>query len=165
MRITTCTAADLSVLERHLPTGKNNAHAYHFSRQKKGEAEYLIAWIDDIPVGYALINWNGFRDDEPRAAYPGCPAISNLGVDEAWRGKGIGSALIASAEERIAARDFRQSGLGVGVENPDAARLYARLGYRDTSLRCESRYSWYDNDDVCHEVVETDMYLVKDLPA
>ena len=163
MRIATCTEADLSPLERHLPTGRNNAHAYHFARQKSGDVEYLIAWIDDVPVGHGLINWVGFRDDAPRAAYPECPEISNLGVDQAWRGTGIGSALIAEAEARIRARGFRRAGLGVGVENPDAARLYARLGYRDTELRCESRYSWYDSDDVCHDVVEIDAFLVKEL--
>ena len=164
MRIATCTEADLVPLELHLPTGRNKAHAHHYTRQASGAAEYLVAWADDVPVGYGLINWAGFRDEPPRAAHPACPEISNLGVTEAWRGKGIGTALLTAAEARILARGFQQAGLGVDEGNPDAARLYERLGYRDTTLRSEMQYTYYDRDDVPHDMTETVRFLVKDLP-
>lgn len=45
--------------------------------------------------------------------------------------------------------------------NPGATRLYERLGYRDTGIRCESRYTWYDDEGIGHEMVETDRYLVR----
>ncbi|HTJ69799.1 MAG TPA: GNAT family N-acetyltransferase [Actinospica sp.] len=165
MRITTCTEGDLGPLETHLPTGRNDAHAYHFGQQQSGEAEYLIAWLDDAPVGTAVIEWPGFRFDAARAAYPDCAEITNLHVHTSHRGHGIGTALLAAAESRIAARGLRQAGLGVGVENPDAARLYLRLGYQDTHIHAESRYTWYDADDVAHDVTEVDTHLVKDLPG
>jgi ribosomal protein S18 acetylase RimI-like enzyme len=165
MRISTCTEADLAALERHLPTGRNNAHAYHFGRQQAGDVEYLIAWIGDVPVGQAVVTWAGFQEEAVRDAVPDCPAIGYLGVDQGQRGRGVGSGLVAAAEERITARGFRRAGLGVGTENPDAMRLYERLGYRDTSVRCESRYTWYDEAGVGHDVTETNLYLVKDLDA
>jgi len=163
MRIATCAEADLDLLERHLPTGRNDAHAYHFGCQRAGEVEYLIAWIDDVPVGNCVITWAGFREDAPRAAFPDCPAIGYLHVGQTWRGNGVGSAVVGAAESRIVARGLRQAGLGVGIDNPGAARLYERLGYRDTSLQCESRYTWHDDEGVGHEMAETNLYLVKDL--
>jgi ribosomal protein S18 acetylase RimI-like enzyme len=165
MRIATCTEADLVLLERYLPTGHNNAHAYHFGRQQAGEVEYLIAWIDDVPVGQGVITWGGFLEEAVRSAIQDCPEIGYLGVEQHCRGKGVGSALVGVAEGCIAARGFGLAGLGVGTDNPRAKRLYERLGYRDTSMRCESRYTWYDDAGVGHDFTETNLYLVKDLSA
>ncbi|AEV84249.1 N-acetyltransferase GCN5 [Actinoplanes sp. SE50] len=163
MRTATCVEADLASLERHLPTGRNNAQAYHFQRQQTGEIDYLIAWLDDVPVGQAVITWAGFLDERVRAAVRGCPEIGWLGVAPARRGRGVGIALLQSAESRIAARGLRMSGVGVATDNPRAARLYERLGYRDTSMSSESRYTWYDDADIGHDIVETTNFLVKDL--
>ncbi len=165
MRITTCTEADLAVLERCLPTGRNDAHAYHFGRQRAGEVEYLIAWVGEAAVGQAVVTWAGFREEAVRLAVPECPEIGFLGVEQARRGQGVGSALVSAAEERVAGRGFRRAGLGVEIGNVDALRLYRRLGYQDTPVRCESRYTWYDAVGVGHDVTETNQYLVKDLSS
>jgi ribosomal protein S18 acetylase RimI-like enzyme len=76
---------------------------------------------------------------------------------------GVGTALVRAAERSICAHGFRQSGLGVEIDNGGATRLYERLGYRDTAVRCEIRYTWYDDSDVGRDVTETTLYLVKDL--
>lgn len=47
----------------------------------------------------------------------------------------LGAALLQAAEERIGTRGCSLVTLGVGVDNPRAAELYIRLGYRDNSLR------------------------------
>lgn len=52
-------------------------------------------------------------------------------------------------------------GIGVADDNPDAARLYARLGYADTGLRSESRYMYPDDAGVPGEIVEHNILLVK----
>jgi ribosomal protein S18 acetylase RimI-like enzyme len=50
------------------------------------------------------------------------------------RGQGIGSQLLASAEERLRERRYEFAEIGAERDNPAARRLYERLGYR---LVCE----------------------------
>ncbi|MBR7838501.1 GNAT family N-acetyltransferase [Actinospica durhamensis] len=151
------------MLERYLPTGRNDVHTYHFGCQQADEAAYLIAWSEEAAVGHVVVTWAGFREEPARLAVPQCPAIGYLQVTPASRGKGVGSALVGAAEACIAARGFRRAGLAVGIDNPAAARLYQRLGYQDTSVRCESQYTWYDDAGVGHDVTEMNLYLAKDL--
>lgn len=77
------------------------------------------------------MRWGGCAAPEVRAARSGCPEINGLGVrPEDLRSRGIGSALIRAAEDLAGQRGFGAIGLGVGTDNPRAAQLYARLGYR-----------------------------------
>jgi ribosomal protein S18 acetylase RimI-like enzyme len=67
---------------------------------------------------------------------PGVGAIQNLGVLPAWRGRGLGQALLL-----LALHGFAQAGLGRGqlevtAHNDAAVRLYRRLGFR----RCKTLY-------------------------
>ncbi len=60
----------------------------------------------------------------------GVGAIQNVGVTPAWRGRGIGEALVLQA-----LHGFRRAGLGRGLlevtaQNEIAQRLYRRLGFR-----------------------------------
>jgi ribosomal protein S18 acetylase RimI-like enzyme len=55
--------------------------------------------------------------------------IQTIAVRDDCRGRGIGSALIASAETRIF-RDKPNVFICVSSFNPDAQRLYERLGYQ-----------------------------------
>ena len=48
-------------------------------------------------------------------------------------------------------------------DNPEPARLYARLGYADSGLRHESRYMYPDDTGALVEHVEHDILLVKAL--
>lgn len=57
-------------------------------------------------------------------------AIQNLGILHAWRGRGLGAALLLHALQ-----GFRRAGLGraileVTAQNDGAMRLYRRLGFR-----------------------------------
>lgn len=61
-----------------------------------------------------------------------------LSVHEAWQSLGVGSRLIAALED--ATRDHGHTDVQLSVEddNPRAAALYARLGYRAVGRRVES---------------------------
>ena len=61
--------------------------------------------------------------------------VETLAVDPAYRGMGIGTALLQKAEERAGAMGKYTMSLGVVGENEGAIRLYERLGYRRT-------YTW-----------------------
>jgi [ribosomal protein S18]-alanine N-acetyltransferase len=54
--------------------------------------------------------------------------IQTVAVRPEWRGRGLGSAIIAFAEQRIF-RDKPNVFICVSSFNPDARRLYERLGY------------------------------------
>lgn len=55
--------------------------------------------------------------------------VNSLGVRLAWRGRGIGIALLRHAFGEFRARGLREAALGVDVQNPTGAtRLYERAG-------------------------------------
>ncbi len=166
VRVRPCREADLEPLERYLPSpGRTRRHAARFDRQERGLAAFLTAWADDVPVGTAQILWQGCAAPEVRARFPGCPELNGLSV---WppelRSRGIGSALIAAAEERVRAAGHPLIGLGVDDDNHRAAALYARIGYRETGCRYVDRYAYLDDEGVRHEVADPARFLVKELP-
>ncbi|MZF89494.1 GNAT family N-acetyltransferase [Streptomyces sp. SID5643] len=165
MEITVCRAADVAVLDRCLGSpGATSFHARRFERQEGGSSTYLVAWHGRRPVGHTEVRWDGCDDAKVRAAWPGCPEINALTVwPEALRSRGIGSALVRAAEERARARGCTAVGLGVADDNPRAAALYARLGYRAVASYI-GRWSFEDHEGVTHECVEKLTFLVKELP-
>jgi ribosomal protein S18 acetylase RimI-like enzyme len=54
------------------------------------------------------------------------------------QGLGLGTALIAAAEERIRRRGLTVARMGVGDGNPRARALYERLGYEELGQRAVS---------------------------
>ena len=56
--------------------------------------------------------------------------ISNLAVSPALQGRGIGSGLLAHAEEKAHKAGLKKCSLIVDTENPGARRLYERCGYQ-----------------------------------
>jgi ribosomal protein S18 acetylase RimI-like enzyme len=165
MLIRDCSATDIDALDRSLPTRPpGQVHAEHFALQEAGRWTYLVAWDDDaVPVGVGVIRWEGWSDESALAAFPDCPELTNLQVHEARRGRGVGTALIRVAEERVRARGFARIGIGVADDNPKAAKLYARLGYADTGLRSVSRYMYPDDSGLPRQIVERNVHLVKAL--
>jgi ribosomal protein S18 acetylase RimI-like enzyme len=69
-------------------------------------------------VGFVILNMRG--------AFVGY--LQTVAVREDWRGRGLGSRLIAFAERRIL-RDFPNVFMCVSSFNDRAQALYARLGY------------------------------------
>ncbi|MBA3248765.1 MAG: GNAT family N-acetyltransferase [Geodermatophilaceae bacterium] len=146
-----------------MPSVGGALHAQFLRRQQAGEATYLVAWAGARPVGSGLVRWAGHLDAASRAAMPDTPAISNLTVLPAWRGRGVGGELVAAAEQRIRDRGHRQVSLAVGQDNEAAARLYARLGYVDTWLREVSRYDVPEDTGPQRRVEEHNRLLRKRL--
>ena len=66
------------------------------------------------------------------------------------------------AEGLARERGLPEAGIGVGVDNPRAAALYARLGYRPL-LDYLDRYSYEDVDGTMRECVDACTFLVKEL--
>lgn len=91
-------------------------------------ADCLIAEEDGRPVAYCLLalTWSN-------EAGGLCVWLEELMVDEALRGKGVGSKMIAAVHEKYnTAARYR---LEVTEENPRAAALYRMLGFEDLPYR------------------------------
>lgn len=139
-------------------------HATRFLAQEEGDAEYLVAWVDDEPVGHVLVRWRGSHDPFLLAEGVRDPYIEGLAVKTAFQSRGIGRALMLAAEEPTRRRELPTLGLSVGVENARARRLYARLGYRETALGVfKATWTFVDADGVEHTNGETCTYWVKPL--
>ncbi len=68
-----------------------------------------------------------------------------MAVQPVLQGCGLGSVLIAAAEQRIRARGLDRAEIGVEEDNPRARALYERLGY-----------AAYDREPACWEVADPD---------
>ncbi len=53
--------------------------------------------------------------------------------------------------------------VGVGVDNPDARRLYERAGYEPTGRVETYSYGYVDHDGIHRSTIETAEYLDKHL--
>lgn len=82
----------------------------------------LFVAVDDAgsPIGLALCWTSGF--------------IKDLAVVEAWRGKGIGDALLQEAFAAFRKRGLPQVDLKVGAANAPAIGLYRRVGMVEAPL-------------------------------
>lgn len=144
-------ATDLERTEAREPSGQGFVRAM-WGLQQRGESVLVVAWSDGVPVGAAQLD---LRTDPFE--------VKNLHVDEHARGQSIGTALMAEVE-RLATPTSRLA-VGVGVDNPRARALYERLGYRSTGQESTTTYEYVDAHGVRRTATETDVLLVKDIPA
>ena len=64
-----------------------------------------------------------------------CGYISEVAVDPTFEGQGVGSLLLARAEEWCAVKGYRLLTLYVFAANTRAQRLYERLGFRPEATK------------------------------
>jgi ribosomal protein S18 acetylase RimI-like enzyme len=104
--------------------------ASYLARVSSGEVEYLVVrGVDGAPVAKAGIDY---------AEAPGVATIMQIATHGDLQGLGLGTALIAAAEERIRRRGLTVARMGVEDDNPRARALYERLGYQEVSRRAVS---------------------------
>ncbi len=90
----------------------------------------LLASVDGVDVGYALTHTEEVAGEN--AAW-----VVQMGVRPEWRRKGIAGALLASLMQRYLLADVSAVWLGVGADNPEAAKLYRRMGFETVRRRVE----------------------------
>jgi ribosomal protein S18 acetylase RimI-like enzyme len=99
-------------------------------RVGSGEVEYLVVRAPSgDPVAKGGIDY---------AVKAGIGTLSQLATAEGLQGHGIGTHLIAAAEERMRVRGVRTAELGVEDDNPRARQLYERLGYGEVGREAAS---------------------------
>ncbi|MBI5669058.1 MAG: GNAT family N-acetyltransferase [Chloroflexi bacterium] len=96
-----------------------------YREQQMGRRLILVADCNGFPVGHIFIQFIEPDDGSRRRAY-----LYSFRVMEMFRGQGIGTRLIEEAEAVIRQRGYPWITISVAKDNPDAKRLYERLGYR-----------------------------------
>ncbi|SDG48548.1 GNAT family N-acetyltransferase [Klenkia brasiliensis] len=137
-------------------------YASHLAAQAEGRCTVLVAEVGGRVVGTGMLRREP-RDTVVRERLGSMPEISNLQVHPDEQGRGHGTALVEAACALAAAGGGTRVGIGVGEDNPDAARLYLRLGFADVGLAYADHYNWTDVDGVEHHAADDVRYLVRDL--
>ncbi|RAP76981.1 GNAT family N-acetyltransferase [Paenibacillus montanisoli] len=116
--------------------------------QSNGEGVYLIAWDHETPIGGFLVRWSGPQDEavSSRIDVSGRAYLEGgLTLDE-YRRKGVATAIIREAERLAKLHGCTHIGMEVGSsDNPDAKRLYEKLGYIDWGCG-DFTISWESKD-------------------
>ncbi len=113
-----------------------------FDEQQRGLRLMLLAEVRDFPVGQVFIH---FSDRECRRGQTDARGyLYALRVLEPFQGQGIGSRLIAEAEQVLRARGYRRAVIAAAKGNERARRLYERLGY---AVYAEDTGDWDFVDD------------------
>jgi GNAT superfamily N-acetyltransferase len=121
--------ADLARLVAVL--GERHWFTDRLARQQRGSGVLLVAWLDGQPAGDVYLDREPAEEFEVRRHLPGVPRLDHLEVPGPLWGRGIGTALIRTAEDTARQLGYERIALGVGLDNPRAWRLYEQLGYAD----------------------------------
>jgi GNAT superfamily N-acetyltransferase len=90
----------------------------------------LSAWLDGRLAGAICVSLEPAEEWILRLILRGVPLLYRLQVHTEHRRQGIGAALVDAAEDVVHKYGCRRVAVGVDDHNPQAARLYDRLGYR-----------------------------------
>jgi GNAT superfamily N-acetyltransferase len=161
-----CTLADV---ERIRSTARATTtalwhHEERWSWQEAGSATYLLAWNDGDVIGRATLLRRS-KYELVRSAIGDAPEVNAL--DSTIPGQGVGTRIMACAEQEAISWGAAVMGLGVSPGNTRARRLYARLGFVvwDRGTVCDQ---WIERDRSGAAVAERAdecLYLTKRLTA
>ena len=140
-------------------------HRDRFAQQHRGSAVYLMAWQEERLVGHLLLTWHGPTVEPVASCLAECAEIQDVAVREDLRSRGIGTRMLAVAEDLAWQRGARLLGIGVALDNPRARTLYGRLGFADSGCgEYEVGWPYIDRDGQQRWHEERCVYLVKQLP-
>lgn len=107
-----------------------------FAEMRTGDPEHLLlaAEVDGAVVGHVEAR---MRRDEA-AGFVGA-YVEELAVAPEWRGRGVGTALMAAVDEWARGRGAMSVALDHFHTNEGAHRLYSRLGFQVRGIIMEKR--------------------------
>jgi ribosomal protein S18 acetylase RimI-like enzyme len=120
-------------------------------RIEPGEVQYLVVRAPGgEPIAKGGIDY---------AEEPGVGTIWQVATAQELQSLGIGTHLIAVAEQRVRKRGVRTAELAVEDNNPRAKALYERLGYREVRRKAAS----WDQEDAAGNVsrYETELAVMR----
>ncbi len=125
---------DLKKMDYTFESEFGRTHADDLHDQSLSYTSFFVAWLQDKPVGHALVRWLGPREEIVMRNYPDCPEIYRLKVLEEFRSQGIATAIIKKCENEALKRQYLIIGLGTYLNINSKNNLYIRLGYVTSSV-------------------------------
>jgi GNAT superfamily N-acetyltransferase len=139
-------------------------HLERWELQQRSEGSYLLAWSNQDVVGRCTVYFTS-KYESVRGELGMFPEVNAL--EARIQSVGIGSALLAAAED-VALGDGRtRIGLACEEENTAALRLYKRLGYERWPGRAVIDL-WEERDEAGNlrkQHADECLYLTKELAA
>ena len=109
---------------------------------------FTLPWLDRIERRLASMVGLGKNDSRDLQPY-----LSSLCVDERFRGKGIGRAMVHCVEDIVAQKwGYSRVYLHVDVDNEPALKLYKSEGYRDVGLRWKPFWAGKSSESIGYYV-------------
>lgn len=102
-------------------------------------AALLAIAPDGRVIGMVEMLLRGYLSDPGQARIPTPSVDIGLSVTEVWRGRGVGTALMAAAEGWALDHGAARMVLDLAAANAGAQRLYERLGYETSGLMMDRR--------------------------
>lgn len=131
-----------------------------YADQIEGNRIILVADVNEYPIGQIFVQFTkgnpAYADGHTRAY------LYALRVMEPFRRNGIGTRLIEEGEGAALERGFSVITIAVAKDNPDALRLYQRLGYQMFG-EDPGRWSFTDPSGKVHHVSEPCYAMSKSL--
>lgn len=126
--------SDLDKMDNTFNSEFGRTHADDLHDQSLSNISFFVAWLNDDPVGHALVRWLGPRAERVRKDYPNCPEIYRLKVLKEFRAQGIATAIIKKCENEALKRECLLIGLGTDPKISSKDNLYIRSGYESSKV-------------------------------
>ncbi len=149
-----------NLIREDLPALEWEGEYTHFRRlywdiyqsARRGEA---ILWVAELKragiIGQLFVQLNSARAelaDGASRAY-----IYGFRIRPEYRNQGLGTLMLEVTETDLVNRGYRWAVLNVNRDNPDARRLYERIGYQIVAMEA-GRWTYLDENGVRREVNE-----------
>ncbi len=132
-----------------------------FEDHRIGKKVYLVAEAGHGIAGQIVIDWRILKDetksDGKTRAY-----LYSFRVFPPYQKQGLGSAMVAFCEKYLFEHGFKYATIACEKKNPDALRLYQKLGYK---IFKDENVGWEFTDDngVLQKISEPEWVLEKAL--
>jgi ribosomal protein S18 acetylase RimI-like enzyme len=142
---------------------KHLRNVYHKAYQYKNQGKNVL-WVADLPhigiIGQVFIQLNSMRKDLADGFFSAY--LYAFRIKPEYRNAGLGTRMFSIVEEDLIKRKFREITLNVAKTNPDAVRLYNRMGFEIIGSE-SGEWSYRDDKDKLRHVSEPAWKMVKRL--